>query len=59
MTVPVYIRYNETDEKSQQKVADAVISLVDGNITVKALLLLNCPIMPCYLEKPARWWKNS
>ncbi|MDM3211823.1 hypothetical protein OGV91_07245, partial [Citrobacter sp. Cf093] len=43
MTVPVYIRYNETDEKSQQKIADAMISLVDGNITVKALTLAELP----------------
>ncbi|WP_217077074.1 TcfC E-set like domain-containing protein [Klebsiella sp. PL-2018] len=43
MTVPVYIRYNETDEKSQQKIADAVISLVDGNITVKSLALAELP----------------
>ena len=43
MTVPVYIRYNETDEKSQQKIADAVISLVDGNITVKSLTLTELP----------------
>lgn len=43
MTVPVYIRYNETDEKSQQKIADAIISLVDGNITVKSVMLADLP----------------
>jgi len=43
MTVPVYIRYNETDEKSQQKIAEALISLVDGNITVKSLTLAELP----------------
>ncbi len=43
MTVPVFIRYQETDEKSQQKIADAVISLVDGNITVKSIRVSDLP----------------
>lgn len=43
MTVPVFIRYQETDEKSQQKIADAVISLVDGNITVKSIMVSDLP----------------
>ncbi|MEH0884486.1 TcfC E-set like domain-containing protein [Enterobacter sp. UNJFSC 003] len=43
MTVPVFIRYQETDEKSQQKIADAVISLVDGNITVKSIMVADLP----------------
>lgn len=43
MTVPVFIRYRETDEKSQQKIADAVISLVDGNITVKSIMVSDLP----------------
>lgn len=51
MTVPVYIRYNETDEKSQQKIADAVIALVDGNITVKALTLAELPNNAVLSEK--------
>lgn len=43
MTVPVFIRYQETDEKSQQKIADAVISLVNGNITVKSIRVSDLP----------------
>ncbi|MES0298666.1 TcfC E-set like domain-containing protein [Citrobacter sedlakii] len=43
MTVPVYIRYNETDEKSQQKIADAIISLTDGSITVKSIAIAELP----------------
>ncbi|MGX5028241.1 TcfC E-set like domain-containing protein [Enterobacter asburiae] len=43
MTVPVYIRYQETDTKSQQKIADAVISLVEGNIVVKSIMLADLP----------------
>lgn len=43
MTVPVFIRYQETDEKSQQKIADATISLVDGNITVKSIMISDLP----------------
>ncbi|HBT4732716.1 TPA: fimbrial biogenesis outer membrane usher protein [Klebsiella quasipneumoniae subsp. similipneumoniae] len=39
MTVPVYIRYSQTNEKSQQKIADATISLSETNIIVKALSL--------------------
>ncbi|STR23072.1 CFA/I fimbrial subunit C usher protein [Klebsiella oxytoca] len=43
MTVPVYIRFNETDEKSQQKIADAIISLSKGNIVVKSLTIADLP----------------
>lgn len=43
MTVPVFIRYQEMDEKSQQKIADAVISLVDGKIAVKSIMLSDLP----------------
>lgn len=43
MSVPVYIRYEKTDEKSQQKIADAVISLDNGNIIVRSITLVNLP----------------
>lgn len=51
MTVPVYIRYNETVEKSQQKIADAAISLVDGTIMVKSLMLAELPNNAVLSEK--------
>lgn len=43
MTVPVYIRYHASDEKSQQKIADAVITLSDGHITVKSIAIAQLP----------------
>jgi len=51
MTVPVFIRYQNSDEKSQQKIADAVIALVDGNITVKAISLADLPNNAVLSEK--------
>lgn len=58
MTVPVYIRYQETDTKSQQKIADAVISLVEGNIVVKSIMVADLPNNAVLSEKRARWWKK-
>ncbi|CBG89661.1 CS1-pili formation C-terminal domain-containing protein [Citrobacter rodentium] len=43
MSVPVYIRYHETDEKSQQRIADAIVSLSEGHITVKAIAIAELP----------------
>lgn len=43
MTVPVYIRYQGSEQKSQQQIADATISLVDGSIIVKNLTLTELP----------------
>ncbi|EMS8793277.1 TcfC E-set like domain-containing protein [Enterobacter ludwigii] len=51
MTVPVYIRYQETDTKSQQKIADAVISLVEGNIVVKSIMIADLPNNAVLSEK--------
>lgn len=43
MTVPVFIRSDTTKEKSQQKIADAIISLIDGSIIVKSLVINELP----------------
>lgn len=58
MTVPVFIRYQKTDEKSQQKIADAVISLVDGNIIVKSIMLADLPGNAVLSEKTRAMVEN-
>lgn len=43
MSVPVYIRFEGTEEKSKQKIADATLSITDGNITIRSLTLVDLP----------------